>query len=227
MIVYQYFVIDIDNYYGIYHGAGPRADGMIDSPSLPPRPKTPVGRFYAPSLLPHGIDPKSFHVRAAQDTQSAWTWCASCCVILGALIATSAIVASSSSAAGLETVWLVPSLCRFQQDVFVSYVDETVAPLSHEGYDYDTFTPTLGTACPAHLQHSTAQAFTLVEDLGWAAPGFNESLVVFHGETDHVVLSFTLTDAHGAVLLSEQGARIEGTESMEAAAEEATVGVVA
>ena len=50
-----------------------------------------------------------------------------------------------------------------------------------------------------------AQEFVLPQDLSWAPVGHNMSLVVFRGEDDFVLLSYTLRDANGAVLLAGDG----------------------
>ena len=163
----------------------------------------------------------------------ALLWIVGLSVLMAIPIVT--VIRRSAHDVGIETVWFAPSLCsapaaRYHK--FVSFVDPSYQSAGtrveeddeeddEDGEDSDedsmhsaaasgaieadsSVQPTLGDACPVALA-ARAQEFLLPAELSWAPSGYNESLVVFRGEEDRVVLSFALRDAHGKVLLSEEG----------------------
>ena len=116
---------------------------------------------------------------------------------------------------GRETPWLEPSLCRAADtgfSRFVSYIPTSmdagdrrqlqVGALDDEPPKYG------GYGCPAGVAHSTPQDFILDASTLVMTPGANVSLVVFRGEFDTMLLSFSLRDANGQVLLAEEGVRL-------------------
>ena len=109
---------------------------------------------------------------------------------------------------GIETIWLVPSVCSVKDDLynrFVSYVDPNAYRDDDEAADQAV--PSLGAACPAELT-ATPQEFQLPRTLSWAPTGHNESLILFRGEGDTVTLSYELLDANGKRLLSAKSVTV-------------------
>jgi hypothetical protein len=121
-----------------------------------------------------------------------------------------AAVLRTPEATGIETVWLVPSLCPLPGSKLSEYVGflSATAAVPQSGSGAEMAGPSLGSACPAKV-HSMPQEFSLPRDLSWAAAGHNESLVIFRGEHDSVTLSYTLSDAKGAVLLEQRRVQLE------------------
>ena len=144
--------------------------------------------------------------------------CAACCGMVVLVTVVAALLRNPDNV-GIETIWLVPSLCALpgagtgMRSRYVSFMDidgksEGNNELNGVGKSAAWGSgSTLGTACPAQVQ-PTAQDFLLPAELDWAPTGHNESLVVFRGEGDTITLSFTLRDARGVLLLSEEAVEL-------------------
>ena len=150
-----------------------------------------------------------------RETQCSCLWALACAGVV--LVAVIGSTLSGSQSTGIETVWLAPSLCPIQGGIpggnvtqYASFVDSPSPATGMEEdnlFEADEQATAVGAACPAEAK-PVAQEFTLPSTLSWAVPGHNESFVVFRGDDDYVVLSYTLRDADGTLLLSAEAVEL-------------------
>jgi hypothetical protein len=135
-----------------------------------------------------------------------WSCCA--CLALAMMLALAWARERSTPAppVGLETAWIAPRLCRGIDQTRFYGISGVETGISVDGA---AMLP-----CQDGQMHSTSQSFELPESLGWGAPGSVESLVVFRGGADELLISFTLQDANGVSLLEQTGLRFPAEDAV-------------
>ena len=161
----------------------------------------PTSELFKPKPKPVPIAPPEPEVDLTPKLLSAEAIMAPLCSMLatgfaaGLMLYVGHLASWMPAPAGLETIWLAPSMCPSGPNHYVSYIAR--------GEDAGA-----GGPCPSHGVSSRAQEFLLPATLDWAASGQREAFTVFRGVGDAVTISFELKDATGQLLLSESGAKL-------------------